>query len=189
MLGAARPVEGEPFLSWRPHFRLTIILGLFGVGGAGRARARAAHCCLGRRGPSSALVAGGRARRGISRVGVAGGVGTARPNSLLAGFPQRTCDRSVRARENEPETQRSAGRLGICSRGRAARWQPQMPRTRPKWLASVLQTLVKLGAPLAASSQSDQPSTRVITRGIQSSGSPLRPSSQDVLAFAKYMLW
>jgi hypothetical protein len=43
MLGAGRPVEREPFLSRRPHFRGSVVLGLFRVGGARGARARAAH--------------------------------------------------------------------------------------------------------------------------------------------------
>ena len=129
VLGAGRPIKGEPFLSWRPHFRLTIILGLFRVGGAGRARARAAHLysprCLSRRGPSFALVAGSRAsmawsrdatgcraRRGISRVGVAGGVGGRAPNSLLAGFPQLHV--RLRSRRAERRARNTALRWSCC---------------------------------------------------------------------------
>ena len=125
MLGAARPVKGEPFLSWRPHFGCSVFFGLFGVGGAGRARARAAHLypprCLSRRGPSFALVAGSRASMawsrdatgcrapGISRVGSQAAWVVARPNSLLAGFPQLHVRSLAARREDEPETQRFAG--------------------------------------------------------------------------------
>ena len=141
MLGAARPVEGEPFLSRRPHSvdRSPPVR----VGGAGRARGRAAHLypprCLSRRGPSFALVAGSRAsmawsrdatgcraRRGISRVGVAGGVGGRAPNSLLAGFPQLHV--RLRSRRAERRARNTALRWSWLSCS-AACWQTPIAQT------------------------------------------------------------
>ena len=145
MLGAARPVEGEPFLSRRPHFRGSVVLGLFGVGGARGARGRAAHLypprCLSRRGPSFAAFSDlrlarvdgveprrrRRARRGISRVGVAGGVGGGRaPNSLLAGFPQLhvRCARWPRGETRQKHSDPLASLS--CS---AAGWQTPIAQT------------------------------------------------------------
>ena len=54
----------------------------------------------------------GAARRGISRVGVAGGVGGRAPNSLLAGFPQLHV--RLRSRRAERRARNTALRWSCC---------------------------------------------------------------------------